>query len=277
MNTYKVFFDNIDDVVFAHKNKAYGAYALRRNYDSNMLKGIFIAPVVILLLFLLLKGNTKSGVADVIYKTIDLTPWVYEIPPAGAVAPAPRPLSPKAVMPIAKSETPTRVVTDEIEIKVVKPDQMMTTSTNTGSDVVSGSSDETNTVVGNGSEGSTVDLAGNGTGISTETESNTIHRWVQEMPQFPNGNEALMKFIKDHMNYPKVAIEASAEGTVILQFIVLENGEIGSVKVVRGMGFGCDEEASRVVNMMPRWKPGIHNGKAVKVKFNLPINFKIHR
>lgn len=97
--------------------------------------------------------------------------------------------------------------------------------------------------------------------------------YVEQMPTFPGGTEMMYKYIYDKMQYPELAKENNISGQVIVQFIVSSNGAITNPKVVRGIGGGCNEEALRIVNAMPQWIPGKHNGKSVAVEFTLPIKF----
>lgn len=98
---------------------------------------------------------------------------------------------------------------------------------------------------------------------------------VEEMPEFPGGQQALFAYIGKELKYPEQAIEDGIEGVVFVTFVVEADGRITGVKVIRGIGGGCDEEAVRVVRGMPNWKPGKQRGEAVRVKYNLPIRYKL--
>lgn len=98
---------------------------------------------------------------------------------------------------------------------------------------------------------------------------------VEEMPEFPGGQQALFAYIGKELKYPEQAIEDGIEGVVFVTFVVEADGKITGVKVIRGIGGGCDEEAVRVVRGMPNWKPGKQRGEAVRVKYNLPIRYKL--
>ncbi len=98
---------------------------------------------------------------------------------------------------------------------------------------------------------------------------------VEEMPSFPGGEPAMMKFLANNIKYPAIAKDANIQGTVYVTFVVNEKGEVKDVKVLRSIGGGTDEEAIRVVQSMPKWKPGKQRGKAVKVQYNLPIRFTL--
>ncbi len=98
---------------------------------------------------------------------------------------------------------------------------------------------------------------------------------VEQMPSFPGGQAALMKYLAEHIKYPELAKESGIQGRVFINFVVEPNGKIDHVKVLRGIGGGCDEEAVRVVKSMPKWIPGRQRGKPVRVSFNLPIKFTL--
>jgi protein TonB len=89
------------------------------------------------------------------------------------------------------------------------------------------------------------------------------------------GEKALYEYIKNNVNYSELAIKTNIEGTVYVEFVVEKDGSISDVKVLRGIGGGCDEEAVRVVKSMPKWKPGKQRGQPVRVYYTLPIDFKI--
>ncbi|MDP4227742.1 MAG: energy transducer TonB [Bacteroidota bacterium] len=93
------------------------------------------------------------------------------------------------------------------------------------------------------------------------------------MPDFPGGTDALMNFLSENIKYPIPAFREGIQGTVSLRFIINTDGELSDIQVLRGIGGGCDEEAIRVVKLMPKWKPGLQNGKPVRVYYVLPIKF----
>lgn len=98
---------------------------------------------------------------------------------------------------------------------------------------------------------------------------------VEQMPEYPGGQQAMFAFISKELKYPEEAIDNGIEGTVVISFVVERDGSIGEAKVLRGLGGGCSEEALRVVKSMPLWKPGMQGGKVVRTSFNLPIRFKL--
>ncbi len=98
---------------------------------------------------------------------------------------------------------------------------------------------------------------------------------VEDPPSFPGGEAKMFEYLGKNLKYPPMAKDAGIQGIVYVTFVVIENGDITDVRVLRGIGGGCDEEAVKVVKNMPKWKPGKQRGKAVRVQFNLPIRFTL--
>lgn len=109
--------------------------------------------------------------------------------------------------------------------------------------------------------------------VEEEIVEEQIFTIAEEMPSFPGGDAALMKYLGKNTKYPAIAKDAGIQGTVYVTFVLNEDGSVTDVKVLRSIGGGCDEEAIRVVKSMPKWQPGKQNGKNVKVQYNLPIRF----
>jgi protein TonB len=108
-----------------------------------------------------------------------------------------------------------------------------------------------------------------------EVEEAEIFTVVESMPTFPGGMGALMKYLAENIKYPPLAKESGIQGRVFINFVVEPDGRISNVKVLRGIGGGCDEEAVRVVKSMPKWSPGKQRGKPVRVSYNLPVKFTL--
>ncbi len=112
--------------------------------------------------------------------------------------------------------------------------------------------------------------------VEEEEEEEVIFVVVETMPEFPGGQQALFKYLSDNVKYPVIAQENGIQGRVICQFVVNKDGAIVDVEVVRSGGDpSLDKEAVRVIKSMPNWKPGKQRGKAVRVKYTVPVNFKL--
>ena len=109
-----------------------------------------------------------------------------------------------------------------------------------------------------------------------EEEEEVVFVVVEKMPEFPGGQQALFKYLSENVKYPVIAQENGIQGRVICQFVVNRDGSIVDVEVVRSGGDpSLDKEAVRVIKSMPKWKPGKQRGKAVRVKYTVPVNFKL--
>jgi protein TonB len=108
-----------------------------------------------------------------------------------------------------------------------------------------------------------------------EVVENKVFTIVEEMPSFPGGDDALFRYIGKNIDYPQMAVDAGITGKVYVTFVVNKKGEIEDLKLLKGIGGGCDEEALRVLSSMPLWKPGLQRGKAVNVQYNIPIQFSL--
>ena len=111
--------------------------------------------------------------------------------------------------------------------------------------------------------------------VEEEVSETEIFQIVEEMPSFPGGEGKLMEYVAKNIKYPQIARETGIQGRVFIGFVVEPDGSVSNVKLLRGIGGGCDEEAMRVVKSMPKWKPGKQRGKAVRVSYQIPVFFKL--
>ena len=106
-------------------------------------------------------------------------------------------------------------------------------------------------------------------------EEAQIFMVVESMPEYPGGEAALYAYLAENIKYPQMAKESGIQGRVFVTFVVERDGRVTDVRVLRGIGGGCDEEAIRVVENMPKWTPGKQRGKSVRVQYNLPVKFTL--
>jgi TonB family protein len=104
--------------------------------------------------------------------------------------------------------------------------------------------------------------------------ADSVYMSVEQIPEYPGGTEALIKYIRENLHYPQSAKEAGIEGRVVIRFVVSKTGKVEDIKVMRGLSKECDDEAVRVVKGMPQWKAGMNKGKPVNVYFTLPIEYR---
>ena len=118
--------------------------------------------------------------------------------------------------------------------------------------------------------------ADNANASHSEAKDTTIYTVVEQMPEFPGGFGACMNFLARNMRYPKDAFIKGEEGRVIVQFVINRNGKVSDIEIVQSVSPSLDAEARRVIKSMPKWKPGTQNGKPVRVRFTLPLVFKLN-
>lgn len=251
-----------NEIVFEGRNKNYGAFELRRNYNRALVIALASTCAAILLIAItpkiieLIKG--VAGKEQVI--PVDITPIDLEAPPpVDESEPPPPPPPPPPVMETVKFTPP--VVVDEEVIDDPPPPQetevqvSTVTQEGTGGDIV-------------------IPEEGTGNGV-VESAKEEIFTVVEQNPEFPGGVAEMYKFINSKIQYPQMEKENGIDGTIYMTFVVNKAGKISDVKVLRGKagGKGLEKEAERVISLMPDWKPGKQNGREVSVQFNLPIKF----
>jgi periplasmic protein TonB len=264
MNPFTFHKDNLDEVVFEHRNKEYGAYVLRKSYDSNMLKasassfGFLFMSMGVVYLLSLLHTEIPKIVDPIRITPVDRIISDIEIildPPADATAAAIK----------------GKVEVFEIEKKPLTPTTPQDPLTHELPSQPSGSLTGVEGGSAAGGEGSQ-SSSGTGTTITPPVEVTTFETFVSEMPTF---NGEMPKYLANQINYPAQARENGIEGKVVISFVVMQDGSINHVQLIKGIGFGCDQEAIRVIESMPRWNAGKQNGKTKAVKMVIPIVFKL--
>ncbi len=277
MNNYNVY---LEESLFENRNKAYGAYAIRTAYASNMTKGMMLSIGLLVSFFISIAYFSKidESVVEEIMKEIYLAPEVNhevakiiipETPKLNrTISPASAPLLQKAI-----AHTAVNVVPND----VAAIDYLPPTNDELENAVISNTNSSGNDT-GNGNAAGTNGPKANGVVIAVSEPAPPkppFYTYVAKMPSFPDGEAALYKFLSKNLHYPTIARDNGIEGTVTLQFVINEVGKIEKIVVVRGIGGGCDQEAIRVVKSMPDWKPGIHQDKPVPVRLTLPIKFSL--
>ncbi len=271
------------DIVFEGKNKEYGAYTLRAGSVQRHTKAIAIV-LIVAIVGLVLLGLFYNGVfgkpeeeqvaisTDVELTTLDTDEIdepeeeeeIFELPPEPEEIIAPEE--------VANEQQVTNILVTEDENyeedkQVKNQDEVMSNEAMLGaSDITEGVDDLNKTRI--------IDQV-----IVEEkpVDDNTVYNiaTVEQQPEFPGGQEAMYKWLSDHVVYPPVAAEEGVQGRVIVEFVVSKTGAIENVRVLRGRHAALDKEAVRVVKAMPKWIPGKNNGNPVKVTYTLPVSFKL--
>lgn len=260
----------LDDMVFEYRHRQYGAYEIRKAYPKNLQKalfwGIFIFGGLISAPLIFAKFNPKTSIKYSAEHTLqDYTPPIEEEP---LIVEPPKP-EPKKTEPIETVKfTPDILIVDNTEVDSEPiPDQKTLETAVIGTVNIDGRTpDDLITPP----EIKNPDVA-----IIELPEDETEYVTVEQNPEFIGGMKAFGKYLAENMRYPNTAVRAGIQGRVFVVFVVNKDGDITEAKLVKGIGFGCDEEALRVVNQMPKWNAGKQNGKAVRVRFTLPIVFRL--
>ena len=250
-------------LVFADRNKSYGAYVIRQDYSRTVLMA-FLTSSLLLIFFVcipLIKSLFSSD-TDQVAAFSETEINLMQPPPIDEAQPPPPPPPPPPPVQQTIKFTPPVVVKDE----EVPQDEPPPTQEEL-KDVAAGA------VTQEGVEGA-IDLPVDEPGTGDAPPE--IFTIVEEMPSFPNGGEAaLVKYLSENIRYPARARENGISGNVFVTFVIGKDGKVADAKILRGIGGGCDEEALRVVNAMPPWRPGKQRGEPVLVQFNLPIKFTL--
>ena len=256
------------DLVFDNRNKEYGAYDLRKHYANNMVKAMGIAFFSVIVLFVahgvLFKptpiAEVPRTIPDIpIIQLRSVKPHIIEPPKAAITHPHTQ---------VSATKYPVLVATrDDHAVEPPKITELQTTAI--GPATVSGKNDGAN-------EDLPITTPGNGTAPPAEDNTPKTLDAVEVAPEPKGGADAWSKFLQKNIRYPAQAVDAGKSGRVWVSFIVEKDGHLSNFTVDRGAGFGMDEEALRVLKLAPAWKPGIQNGHAVRVKYNIPINFQLN-
>jgi len=262
----------LNDIVFEGRNKSYGAYQLRKGYNSTMQRSVLLGVTFFLLIMLLpnlyarlVPEPEKDDIGfEVKLTTVDIKPEVTP-PPVPVELPKPEP-QPSTVKSISYEVLPDNMVLEEAtpptveDLKHALPGQETSEGNSDILDIVPPTAESP---------------AGKGKNVEADAPKEETFIIVEQAPAYYGGNAAMAEFLRKNLKYPSQASSANIQGKVFVSFIVGSDGKIEDVKTLKGIGFGCDEEAERVIKLMPNWKAGRQSGTAVRVRFNLPIVFQL--
>jgi periplasmic protein TonB len=252
--------ENLDSLVFEKRNKEYGAYAIRAEYNTNRVKsmlitaGVFLTVVGALWFFSGGKQVIKDSFSDDVLSVINVNTTPED--------PKPEDPKPKAASSAAMAgEVIGRIDNDAQDHDTKDNEHQDKTVNGVSLDPDADGKSKTDSIV------RVVDPQP----VVEPVQVKTVI-YADKMPEFIGD---MVKVIQREIVYPEVAMANGTEGTVYVQFVVDEFGKISTAKVMKGIGDGCDEEAVRVVKKLADWKPGSSNGSPVRVLFNLPIKFRL--
>lgn len=248
------------NLVFEGKNKNYGAFAIRLHSDEQKVRALFItiSVAVVIAIYPLLTGKS---ITDLVIPTNDIPVTISNLPdPPQDVIKTPepeKPIRPKASI----AFTPPVITNTSDDPEPPSQEELVNTKKFIGTAIIDGDLPEPGELNNNGNTG--------------KSKKDETFKAVEKMPQFPGGPDALMKFLKKNLRYPEIAQENYIQGKVYAQFIVDKTGKITDLKIIKGLDKSCDDEALRIINLMPDWMPGMQNGTPVAVYFTLPVAFQL--
>ena len=269
------------DLVFEGKNKEFGAYVIRTDSPNRHNKAVLwmlIGSIIFgLISFGFMKANryleerklAQQGEQKVVL--IDMTDETDELQPEPVKEEKPEVLQEETMKTYQATEL--QIVEDK---NVREEDEIVSQDDRMQTDAIAGlvTNSEGSTDLNNFSESINNIVIENKKPV-VDDKPEEVFISVEQMPQFPGGEAALMKFLSSHINYPPMAAENNVQGKVIVQFVVDKTGKVGEVKIVRSVDKELDHEAIRVCQALPKFVPGRQNGRPVSVWFTLPIQFKL--
>ena len=269
------------EMVFAGKNKEYGAYQLRKGTSGRNIKALLILVIAAALVggFLAWKviEQKQAEEQQAYMEAMELAKLQQQAKKEEKKKEPVKPkIEPKKEIPVARETqkfTAPVIKKDELvkEENQVKQMDKLDEKVAVGTENKEGTKDRLAEAVR-----SDIAVAAPPPPPAPKPEvSNKVFDVVEEMPHFPGGTAALQAFLSSNTKYPVVAQENGVQGRVIVSFVVERDGSITDVRVVRSVDPSLDREASRVVRSMPRWSPGKQNGSAVRVKYTVPVVFRL--
>ena len=262
MKTEKIIENDLDEVTFEKRNKDYGAYYLRKKYDKNLTGALTIAITLMLLVVAIpLIANYINTDRFFGENTTVVTDMINIAKPNVDVPPPPPPPPPPIIPVTEKFKLIVPVIIDD----TVDQGQLFTQA----------ELSEMNSNEKIDEKEIEIDIDQTEKKVIDDNFNDEVFNFsaVSEKPFYNDGEVGLNKFITDNVKYPELAREYKIQGTVFITFIVEGDGSITNIKVLNGIGGGCDEEAERVVKMMPKWVAGKQNNKSVRVQVMIPVKF----
>src|SRR5574344_762521 len=257
------------DLVFEGKNKAYGAYELRANSAKRHNRAVIIVLIVAVLAFLipaLIRLATPKQKVQVTEVTALSKLKQAEVKQKEMKKIEQEPTPPQAVKSSVKFTAPVIKKDEEVnEDEEIKSQEDLMAAKGSISIADVKGNDEVNGK----------DIADLKQIVTQAEPEEKIFDVVEQMPAFPGGQEALFQYLQKHIKYPVIAEENGIQGRVIVTFVVERDGSITDVQIARSVDPSLDKEAARVVRTMPSWNPGRQHGTAVRVKFTVPVTFRL--
>ena len=263
------------DIVFEGRNQAYGAYKLRKGTSKRNIWSLIIVALAAVLLFLGLQLQKMAQANKTVENTqaVELAKLQEKKKEAKVEKKEIIKQEPEKVVEQVKSSVKFTAPVIKKDEEVKEEDEIKLEEVEKSNKAVGAFTVEGNDEVGGEVLKAKEDIKA--PEPPKHEEETKIFTVVEQMPLFPGGDAALMGYLRDNIHYPTVAAENGVQGRVVVGFVVERDGSITDVNVLRSVDPSLDREAVRVVKSMPRWTPGKQNGSAVRVKYQVPVTFRL--
>jgi protein TonB len=253
----------INNLIFANRNQKYGAYQIRSGYTTTLAKSVLLT----------ICGFTSLSLIAFYFSREEVADFIKKAPPDDQVN-----VTPFESKPVTEQKKTEKSLPAAAKHKTASGNFILTDSVHKSASFSVAAMAAGNTTLTEGPASASTDTNDGDFSNKPEIKKETIHNdfSVDSQPEFEGGLKALQKFLQSQLRYPVVAREEGQEGTVYARFVVEESGNIGDIQLMNNPGYGMDEEALRVIKMIPAFKkPALLGGVPVKVYFQLPISFKL--
>lgn len=255
---------DILDIIFENRNKEYGAYRLRKDYNMRMKKSLLAAGGLVLIAFVVGLLNFPQA-QESLFK---IEPPELVLRPFQSIPPPP-PVLPKVKQATINFQTP--IIVDEQKVEPIAEIIELEKEVAMGAETI------------DGPPASTVQLAEQGEGLAANEpkpveipkDDYMIHEFSEHKPEFPGGQAAFIRFLSKNLRVPEDSMEPGQKVKIVIRFVVGKEGELSNFQFIQSSGEVFEQEVVRVLKKMPKWKPGMQNGERVRVYFHLPVVFDV--
>ncbi|GAB3703325.1 energy transducer TonB [Spirosoma flavus] len=261
-----------DEIIFLARNRAYGAFDLRQQYRTTLSRALglgicfFLLALSAPMLHAHFFASDQRSTSEVLVEANVMKLPEQPVEPPIKLPPVEQAPAVNTVRNLPPVVTPE----DEVVEEILPPTTAELENATSGTETIEGTGDLEAITAPEAAEPTVQEKA-----MEVIPKPEQPFLTAEQQPEFPGGMDALRSFLGKNLKYPRAAASAGVSGRVYISFVVNTDGSLTDVQVLKGVGFGCDEEALRVVNKMPAWRPGKQSGRTVRVKYNLPITFTL--
>jgi protein TonB len=269
------------DLVFEGKNEAYGAYQLRKGTSQRNLVALLVllAAIVAIVSAFLLYGVAKDALTPAVDQEMGVEVQATDVNEEEEQEEEEEEIIYEEPKPEQEQVLLEELVNSEKFTDLERDDEKPVDQPKSNEDAAKGEAVTGTMDFNEGSDEGTKQMTEEKVIVEEKVEApkedRTVFEVVEQMPKFPGGDAALMQYLSSNIKYPAIAEENGVQGRVVCTFVVEKDGSITDVKVAKGVDPSLDKEAVRVIRSMPKWIPGRQNGSPVRVKFTVPVTFRL--